>query len=38
MIGVAEGAVGTGSTVRRVAEEEAAQDRFFLRSAFGFSM
>jgi hypothetical protein len=38
MLGVADGAGVTGSTVVGVAEEEAAEDRFFLRSASRFSM
>jgi hypothetical protein len=36
MIGVADGTGVTGSIVKGVAEEEVAQDHFFLRSAFGF--
>jgi hypothetical protein len=35
---VADGAGMTGSVVGGVAEEEAARDRFFLRSALGFLM
>ena len=38
MIGVADGAGVTGLTIDGVVEEEAAGDRFFLRSASGFLM
>jgi len=38
MLGVADGAGVTSSFVGGVAEEEAARDRFFLRSASGFLM
>ena len=38
MIGIADGARVTGLTVGGVVEEEAARDRFFLRSASEFSM